>query len=210
MNEIKSDFDFKDERRYVHSSTICDEIINKVCPTFYIDPKTAVLDAKFHRFFNKNGTFLCQEKPFNEHLIASAVAEFRLKTQNKTMYILLQDDGNEILKRTKSNYDVTDVKLLKPYSGSAKIFIDGYTQFFSNIIEANKRIHQMSILNDGAKVANVYMKKLPLDIPFNKIDHTIVSVENISIRKHSTGLLTLNKINIMGSNFHLDVCFFVG
>lgn len=210
MNEIKTNFEFKDDRSYVHSSTICDEITNRVLPQLLFEHGGLVLDAKFHRFFNKDGTFICQEKPFSEDLLRGAVADFRLSTRSGYVYILLRDDGGEILKRSKANYSVTDVELLEPYTGFAKIYMDGYSNFFSNIIEANKRIHLMSGLNADLKVINVYMKKLQLDLPFNNKNGVMVNIENVSIRKHLKGLMTLNKISLMGSDINFDICYFIG
>jgi hypothetical protein len=210
MNEIKSNFEFKDERAYVHSSTICDEIINRVLPQLMLDPSELVLDAKFHRFFSKDGTFICQEQPFSEDLIGGAVADFRLSTPNGYVYVLLRDDGGDIHKRSRTNYGVADVELLKPYTGIAKICMDGYSNFFLNIIEANKRIHLMSSLNGEAKVINVYMKKLQLDLPFDKKNRVLVNIENLSARKHLNGLMTLNRISFMESNISFDICYFVG
>jgi hypothetical protein len=210
MIEIASDFEFKDKREYVHSSTVCEVIANQICSVLRINPKEVTLEAKFNRFFDRNGIFYCQEQPFSEEFMATAVANFKLRTASGIQYLVLRDAGSKVEHRSDSIYNIDDLRLSNPYSGSARIKVSGYGQFFQNIIELNKRLHLMTSLFSNVQVINVYMKKLLLDIQCIAMEELFVHIENVSVRKHDAGIMTLNKLKIIEKNIEFEMCFFIG
>ena len=125
MNRIyKTDFVFKDERQYVHSSSQVEGLISLIYSKIWIgknweNPK---LDARFHREIRKNGTFRLSE---NKALLVeseSASSSFTFCDSKSCIYALLTENVNDsILRRVKTNYKVDKFELNDKFCGSCTI-----------------------------------------------------------------------------------------
>lgn len=196
MKEFKSDFEFKDSRNYVHSTTMIEGLCRFIYRNFYPENEweTPKIDAKFHKEVLYNGKFLIVEDISELPESGTASADFRFYDATRSIYAaFIEDKGISVTKRIKTNYKVEDIVLEKDFSGTCRIACADRVAFTENVIEANKRMHLLTLKdkNKALKVINLYMKKFSAFVP-DGTQELLLKIENISVRQREGSLATLN------------------
>ena len=199
MKEFKSDFEFKDDRTYIHSSTLIEEMCRFFYENYYSEEKWGmpIADAKFHKPILFNGKFLISENSFISPENVSVSADFRFYDgKHNITAVFVANEGANVVRRIKTSYSIEDVVLEKDFSGTCKIGCPSRAAFTENIIEANKRIHLLTLKdkNTDLKVTNLYMKRFPVYLSTENYDYILLKIENISVRLRDGILATLNSL----------------
>ncbi len=210
MIDIPTDFEFKDERTYVNSSTLCEFLGEQVVSALGLRAADMRLDARFHRLVTKNGIMRCQEVQNELRSNSEFAAEFRLVSGSQIFYVYFLEGETPVVKRIATNYEVEDLKFLSPFAGSCRIKIGNALSLFENIIEANKRLHQATFTQKQIKVVNLYMKKFPFELMPNSKDWYTLNIRHIGARSHNDGVTTLNKFSFVELDIPaFEMCYFV-
>ena len=160
------------------------------------------MDASFHGYLFGNGELIIAED-LNLLNNIKSISEFKLKFNDRLIFAKIFDSSLPVSKRTKTNYDLNEIALTSDYCGVGTFRSKTLLSFFENVIEANKRVHQLTHKQIELKIANLYMKRIAIPQEFNDID-TIYeySIINQSIRTHNKGITTLNQMEIKSSNYN--------
>ena len=196
MKEFKTDFEFKDNRNYVHSTTMIEYLCRLIYGNFYPESEWEMhkIDAKFHKEVLCNGKFLIAEDISELPESGTASADFRFYDGNRSIHaVFIEDKGASVTKRIKTNYRIEDIVLEKVFSGTCRIGCADRAAFIENVIEANKRLHLLTLRDKSKtlKVINLYMKKFPAFVP-DEAKELLLKIENISVRQREGSLATLN------------------
>jgi len=210
MKEFKTDFEFKDNRNYVHSTTMIEYLCRLIYGNFYPESEWEMhkIDAKFHKEVLCNGKFLIAEDISELPESDTASADFRFYNATRSIYAaFVEDKGASVTKRIKTNYRVEDIVLEKDFSGTCRIGCPDRAAFVENVIEANKRMHLLTLKdkNKSLKVINLYMKKFPAFVP-DEAKELLLKIENISVRQREGSLATLNSLyfpNVQSIRFEI-------
>ena len=210
MKEFKTDFEFKDNRNYVHSTTMIEYLCRLIYGNFYPESEWEMhkIDAKFHKEVLCNGKFLIAEDISELPESDTASADFRFYNATRSIYAaFVEDKGASVTKRIKTNYRVEDIVLEKDFSGTCRIGCPDRAAFTENVIEANKRMHLLTLKdkNKSLKVINLYMKKFPAFVP-DEAKELLLKIENISVRQREGSLATLNSLyfpNVQSIRFEM-------
>ena len=210
MKNITTAFEFKDDRVYVNSSTMCEFLSSQVVPAIGLQNSEIRLDAKFHRLSNKNGIMRCQETPDESSAVSEIAAEFRLVSDSRNYYVYFLEGQEPVAKRISSRYEIKNLKLLSEYAGSCRIMISDIRSLIENTIEANKRLHQATFPQKEIKVINLYMKRFPLGpVPERKGWNTL-DIRHIGSRNHNNGFATLNSFSFAELGIPaFEMCYFL-
>lgn len=196
MKEFRTDFEFKDNRAYVHSTTMIEQLIRIIYENLYPEStwNMPLLDAKFHKEVLRNGVFLIS-KELPASLGEAVSASFRFYDKNRSLHVVLKEDNIDVTRRVKTNYKVVDISLEKDFSGECIIGCCNRSSFTENVIEANKRMHVLTIKDEipPLNVINLYMKKFPAFAPAGTAD-LVMKIENISARFNGSSVATLNAL----------------
>lgn len=200
MKEFKTDFEFKDSRNYVHSTTMLECLYRLISENYYNDEKWEMpkVDAKFHKevFFNGRFWLFYDDPDLSEY--SSASANFRFYDKSFSIKaIFIEDRGIDVVRRIKTDYSVEDITMERDYSATCKIGCNNRIAFTENIIEANKKVH-LQTLNDrgnNLKVINLYMKGAPVYHALQNCDYLLLKIENISARQRGNSVVTLNSLS---------------
>lgn len=198
MKEFKTDFEFKDSRNYVHSTTMLEDLCRLIYGNFYPESEWEMpkIDAKFHKEVLCNGKFLIAEDISELPCSGATSADFRFHDGNRIIYAaFIEDRGVIVTRRIKTNYQVEDIVLEKDFSGTYRIACADRVAFTENVIEANKRMHLLALKdkNKALKVINLYMKKFPAFVP-GEAKELFLKIENISVRQREGSIATLNSL----------------
>lgn len=207
--DISTDFEYKDDRTYVHSSTLCEFVSDSVCPQLGINAADIRLDAQFHRVVTNNGIMRCQDAPNESRAHTEIAAEFRLVHGGKMHYIYFIEGDKPVEKRIRTKYNIEDLQNTAPFEGSCQIDVSNTLALLENTIEANKRLHQAAFMGRSVKVVNMYMKKFPLGV---RSDNTMraLNIRHIGARNHNDGLTTLNRLSFVDSDIPaFEMCYFI-
>jgi len=196
MKEFKTDFEFKDNRNYVHSTTMIEYLCRLIYGNFYPESEWEMhkIDAKFHKEVLCNGKFLIAEDISELPESGTASADFRFYDATRRIYAaFIEAKGISVTKRIKTNYRIEDIVLEKVFSGTCRIGCADRAAFIENVIEANKRLHLLTLRDKSKtlKVINLYMKKFPAFVP-DEAKELLLKIENISVRQREGSLATLN------------------
>jgi len=210
MKEFKTDFEFKDNRNYVHSTTMIEDLCRLIYGNFYPESEWEMhkIDAKFHKEVLCNGKFLIAEDISELPESDTASADFRFYNATRSIYAaFVEDKGASVTKRIKTNYRVEDIVLENDFSGTCRIGCPDRAAFVENVIEANKRMHLLTLKdkNKSLKVINLYMKKFPAFVP-DEAKELLLKIENISVRQREGSLATLNSLyfsNVQSIRFEI-------
>lgn len=199
MKEFKSNFEFKDDRNYVHSSTLIEDICRLVYGNFYSEEKweMPMVDAKFHKPILFNGKFLISEDSSILSENISVSADFRFYDgKHNINAVFVEDEELNVVRRIKTSYSIEDVVLERDFSGLCKIACPNRAAFTENILEANKRIHLLTLKDKctDLKVINLYIKRFPVYLSIENYDYILLKIENIGVRPRDGSLATLNSL----------------
>lgn len=205
MREFETDFEFKDSRNYVHSTTMLENLCGFIYGNIYPEDKWEMpkIDAKFHKEVLCNGRFLITEDISQLPDSETRSADFRFYDATRSIYAaFIEDKGISVTKKIKTNYRIEDIVLEKDFSGTCKIACSDRVAFTENVIEANKRMHLLTLRdkNKALKVINLYMKKFPAFVPVGVRD-LLLKIENISVRTSESSLATLNSFYFSDMQF---------
>ena len=208
MLDLVTNFSYKDDRSYINSSTMCAFLGEMVVPALGLQAVDTRMDAQFHRPATMNGVMRCQEAPSDMRSSPAIAAEFRLTSGTKNFYIYFIEDQKPISNWTDTKYEIQDLKLLSPFAGSCHININNELSFFENIIEANKRLHQYTLDDKKINVINLYMKKIPLGLMYQKKGMYLLNIQHIGSRSHNDGLATINEFSFAELNLStFQMCY---
>ena len=136
---------------------------------------------------------------------------------NRPEFLLILE-GNRALKvqhRIAPVYVVDEMTLDGEYAGKCIIDSSNRIAFVENIIEANKRLHVMT-LQDGRsdfKVVNLYVKGFPVSFPPIKgqdASRLQLHIQNVSIRSRADSVVTLNSLHFPETDMDpFEMCFVV-
>ena len=200
LAEKLTSFDFVNNRKYVHSSTIIDFIWNNVEPFFPSNSKYPIfMDIKFHQEFKCNAKFVVFDVYQDISKIRNLSVVCTIYSENLKLYVCLVEDQNyNIVNSIEINYSVTEIETSGDYSGSCVISANNSLSMISNIIEANKRIHQLTHLqNEKLKVINLYIKRFPVNILNSSLNKVKTLIHNLGIRDYKGDNATLNSIELI-------------
>ncbi len=200
MKEYKTEFEFKDSRHYVHSTTMLECLYRLVSENYYNEEKWEMpkVDAKFHKevFFNGRFLLFSDEPDLSEYGAASANFRFYDKSFN-IKAIFIEDRGIDVAQRIKTNYSVEDIVMERDFTATCKIGCNSRIAFTENIIEANKKVHLLTLNNRGKnlKVINLYMKGVPVSHASKNCDYLLLKIVNMSARQRGNSVVTLNSLS---------------
>lgn len=210
--EKNAAFTFINNRTYVHSSSIIEYIWLSAKSYFSSYGKQYIfIDIRFHQVLTSNAKLIVFDKYQDYSKVSLLVSEGVLYTNDTKLYFyLFKDEANIIINNEYVEYSV-QMDTNKNYGGSCVIGIIDIPSYIRNTIEANKRAHIMTFHNNKKlEIINLYMKKLPINIPYNNFDKINMHIENIGIRGHNNDIATLNKIKIVEfDGMQFDVAFLV-
>jgi hypothetical protein len=198
--EKLTSFNFVNNRPYVHSSTIIDYIWKNVEPFISIDSRQIFLmDIQFREELKSNAKIII----FDTHQDISKINDLsvmcKVYSENLRLYIYLFEEKKSIIvNNIDIDYTIKEEKISDNYSGSCVISGQNSFKLISNIIEANKRIHQLTHLqNKDLKVINLYMKKFPINIFCKSLDEVKILIQNLNISDYKGDNATLNRIKFI-------------
>ena len=213
LEEKLSSFNFINNRAYVHSSTIIDFIWKNIKKFFPNNHKHLIfMDIKFHQELKKNAKFILFDQYQDISRIKNLSVECRIYSENLKLYIyLVEDQNSDILNNINLDYSVSEMVVSSDYSGSCIISAENSLTMISNIIEANKRIHELTYLQkEKLKVINLYMKKFPINILNSKFTKLKTLISNIGISNFKGNNTTLNRIELVDYNkFSFEIAFLI-
>ncbi|MFA5905334.1 MAG: hypothetical protein WC836_15480 [Desulfobacula sp.] len=201
IKEEKTDFGFKNNRRYVHSSTLLEDIrkfvllhleFKKGCGFFKID-------AAFHKEILFNGSFIFSDETMALEKEKTTAATFKIYNADYVVSAKFNEDINKkVNKNIQTIYGIEKLSLTGSFEGSCRIFCSNDSSLFENLIEANKRIHLMALKDRGENlnVTNLYMKNCPFSLFEKENRNTLeLQIKNIAKRFRNGSVLTLNSLS---------------
>jgi hypothetical protein len=193
---VPSDFTFKDQRTYVHGSSLVESCweIAAGCggPAGWSAPR---IDATFARMVYANGQYWIadsQEALPPRHRLS---AFFRVFDAARSLWLGFEEAPERtIAQRRPTERRIEGCELSAPFSGRCLIDVGTTTVWLENILEANKRLHLMSVAERGVPaVLNAYMRRVPLPAtPAAGV--AVLDVENVSRKDSGTQIATLSRL----------------
>lgn len=210
MPDFLTAFSYKDERSYIHSSTMCAFLGENVVPALGLQAVDVQIDAQFYRVATRNGVMRCQDAPSDMRSNPTVAAEFRLVSDSGIFYVYFIEGEDQIVTRVDTKYEISDLVLEAPFSGFCRIGAANLLSMFENIIEANKRLHMATLHDNTMKVINLYMKKFPLGSLYAQKGILSLSVRHIGSRTHNDGIATINEFSFGELNISpFQMCYFI-
>lgn len=213
LEEKISSFNFVNNREYVHSSTIIDFIWKNIKQFFANNHKHLIfMDIKFHQELKKNAKIILFDEYQDISKIKNLSVECKIYSENLKFYIYMFEDQNScIIKNIELNYSVTEMIVSGKYSGRCIISAENSLLMISNIIEANKRIHELTHLQkEKLKVINLYMKRFPISMLDSKLTKLKTLISNLSVVDFKGNNTTLNKIELVDcNNLSFEIAFII-
>lgn len=210
MPDFLTDFAYKDERPYIHSSTMCAFLGEKVVPALGLQTVGVRMDVQFYRVATKNGVMRCQAAPSDMRSNPAVAAEFRLVSDAEIFYVYFVEGEDPILNRENAKYEISDLIVAAPFAGSCRIRAASMLSLFENIIEANKRLHMATLHDNTIRVINLYMKKLPLGFLSAQEGMLSMDVRHIGSRTHNDGIATINEFSFGELTIPpFQMCYFI-
>jgi hypothetical protein len=191
--KVESNFKFKGDRKYVHSSTICDFILKYWCAHHNVPESDISLTITFHNEIKHNGKIIFfDEKQSFKEIGSSFECAIIYKGKVKS-YCYLKEEGSLPLIDGAPVYSISNLELTLPYSGTCSMSINSSLSLLENTIEANKKIHLMTAPDEKYSVLNMYMINFPFNI-LKKNKTQRLCIQNIRWRKQLEGIATINNL----------------
>lgn len=217
--EVKTDFEFKGKRNYVHSSTITEMLCNLVHTHFHPErewekPK---VDAQFHKEVTSNGVIMLSEDRGQVTGEESPSAFLRFYDGKRSISAALFQVQNAKVVRhiTDPEYGIEGLTPEGEFSGTCHIDCSNRVALVENVIEANKRFHLLTLERKGTrlKVVNLYVKRFPVGLSIMGSGgggQVLLKIQNQGVRRQGDSVATLNTLqfpNIQEDVF--EICFVV-
>jgi hypothetical protein len=198
MREFETDFEFKDSRDYVHSTTMLEKLSQLIEENWRPREKWKLpkVDAKFLQLIHGNGKFHIQEERFGRGTKKKIMAEFKWSDESLRLFAVFAEEADRpVGRRIETNPQIDDIRLGKDYCGVCSIGCGDRISYVENVIEANKRIHLLTLnRKEKLQVLNGYMKGFPIQATYEAGDKTRIEIENVGARPREGGVVTLNTI----------------
>ena len=205
IKEFKTDFDFKDVRNYVHSSSLMSSffqiVFSELVPVSSWE--ASVSDFKFAQEINHNGVFTFASKKEELPSQESVSAHFRIYDSEKCVYAVFQENPEHtILKRIKTNYQVQNMVFNGDFSGECNIGCMSFDDLIENVIEANKQVHQQTLSHEckTLNVVNVHMKNFPVFMK-QSCQEISLKITNKVTRRRGNAISTVNIFSYPETDF---------
>ena len=214
--QVKTDFEFKGSRTYVHSSTLMEALCRIIHAHFHgeEDWDRPSVDAQFHQEIIANGVMTVSEDRESLGGIKSPPAVMRFYDGIKSISaVFVPDPGAKVVRRIDPEYRIEGIALEEEFSGTCRIDGSSRVALVENVIEANKRIHLKTLEGRGTalKVVNLYVKRFPVGLPGSRGgEKLLLKIENQGVRRRGDSVATLNTLKfpeIQGDAF--EMCFVV-
>ena len=204
--KLDTDFEFKNKRNYVHSTTF----IEKFCKTIYATHiaehnwHKPIVNAQFHRKLSSNGYYQIINDIDTDASDEPISASLNLEDREKNISaIFVEEKHKTITKQIHTDYSIQNIRLDKEFYGESIIRCKDWVGVLENIIEVNKRIHLMTLesRNRVLSVVNLYVKRIPVYMPTkneNTIDPIKLNIENIGVQYRKGSVATLNALYFTG------------
>jgi hypothetical protein len=193
---VHSDFEFKDDRTYVHGSTLIEWCWRVARDQAGADRwSQPCVDATFTRWVHANGVFWTAEdaKSLPERQRLSAL--FRVYDARRAVWLGFEEQPEWVVeRRVNTTRRIDDCRLLGSFSGSCLIDARSLPVLLENVLEANKRLHLLSVADRGRPaVINAYMRRFPL-APTGRDTPVRLDVENVSCKELGGTIATMNRL----------------
>lgn len=189
--ELQTNFNFKGDRTYIHSTTLCDIMVRSWCD-FALDELTnASISIDIHKEAKNNGKLLYfDHKHSIKEIFATCEAEIKIdgKVRSYCYFIEEQSAPN---REPSSVHDLSEFQSVSEYSGVCLVGVSSSLMLLENVVEANKIIHLKSFGEDHCNVLNIYMKNFPFSI-LKLGGRQRLYVENKRKRYQMGGLATIS------------------
>ena len=202
MQKFITDFEYKNERDYIHSTTMIHALSKIIHNGFYPEEEWEVpgIDARFHKPVHCNGKFYVSEERPDLDKINTVSAAFRYyDARHAISAVFVEDKDTRVVNRIKTEYYVEDIVAEGDFSGTCMIGCPSTNAMIENIIEANKKIHQMTLKDkESLRVVNLYMKKLPVSLPASNMLNSgkvQLKIKNVGARTRDDSVATLNSLS---------------
>jgi len=203
IKELKSNFEFKGSRNYVHSSTLLEDLNKIVYAHFYQENKWQMpkIDAQFHKEILANGLFKLSENITDLKSDKNVPAVFKFYDHQKSISaIFIEQSKMEVDRRIETKYSIKDMVANGDFSCTCEINCSSLKAYIENVIEANKRLHLITLKDKGSnlKILNLYMKNFPASFPVDKVkdpNRVLLEIKNISARNRNDSIATLNSFS---------------
>lgn len=218
IKEFATDFEFKGDRQYVHSSTLI-EAVSRIVDTHFLPQEEWFLprvDGRFHQEIKTNGTLRVtrEGEPLPEQGQAPARLRFHDKAESFNV-IFLENRARKVRRRISPVYAVHEMTLEGQFAGTCTIDGSNRIAFVENIIEANKRLHVMTLQEESGdfRIVNLYVKGFPVSFsPVKGQDacRLKLHIRNTAIRSRADSVVTLNSLHFPQKEMDpFEVCFAV-
>lgn len=218
IREFSTDFEFKGERKYIHSSTLIETLSAIVDKHFYPREAWALprVDGQFHREIQTNGILRVAGEGETPDAVGALPARFTFRDGSERFNALfVEEPDRAVNRRIEPVYSVHEIRADGEFAGTCVIDGSHRRALVENIIEANKRLHVMTLLDRGTqlKVANLYVKGFPISLPREQTEHSgslLLDIRNRSTRHRADSLVTLNTLHFPEMDTgHFEMCFAV-
>ncbi len=207
VKEYITDFEFKDKRTYVHSTTF----IDRFCRLIFSDTdlaqqwKTPRIDAMFHRKVTSNGRFRVYADRSPAEDDDPGQTELTVWDDEESVSaVFVEDPSMAVTRRIQTRYAIDGLQLEKDFSGAASICCRSFNNLVEHIVEVNKRLHLMTLghRNRNLEIINLYIKKLPVLHPgIDGDEQMLLKIENIGVRHRKGSVVTLNALRFPGRSY---------
>jgi len=192
---LASDFEFKDQRTYVHGSSLVEGAWKAAVSAQigrWVRPRA---DATFIKPVTTNGHFHLATTKSGLPPADSLAAWFRISEGNESLWVgFVADETVTVNRRVATGRRIVNLTAVGPFAGHCLIGVSSTAELLENLIEANKQIHLTTVAATGVPaVVNAYMRGVPL-LPVDGIHETAVAIANLAVRQAGAVTTTLNQI----------------
>lgn len=162
--EVITNFKLKGPRKYINSSTLCEFIVISWCNFSSENLLNVNFSINMHHEAKTNGKLIFYKKKHKVKEIGAA-CEAEIIVNNKVVSYCYFVEGNFIPAMEPSPiYKVSQFESFSDFSGICFLGTDSPLELLENVIEANKRLHLMSLDVGTYNVINMYMTTFPFGI----------------------------------------------
>jgi len=205
-------FSYTNNRTYVHSSSIIECIWLSVKSYFSSYSNQYIfIDIRFHQILTSNAKIIVFDTYQDYSKDSLLASEGVLYTNDTKLYFyLFKNEVDIIINNEYFDYSV-QIDANKNYGGSCLIGAIDIPSYLKNVIEANKKAHLLTFnSNKKLTILNLYMKKFPINTPYNNVEKINLHIENFGVKEHIKDIVTLNKIKIVEfDDIQFDIAYLV-
>jgi hypothetical protein len=190
--ELETEFKYKGDRKYIHSTTICDFIARSWSDFSRDDLMNLSISIDIHEEAKNNGKLVYFDEKQSIKEIGAISESKILLDGNVVCYCYFIEQQSSPSKEDSPAYDLSNFELVSDYSGSCVVGVDSPIKLLENVVEANKKIHLNTLKDNNYDVLNIYMKNFPFSI-LKLGGRQRLFVENKRKRFQHDGFSTINE-----------------